>query len=292
MATTNLLKRKASDDLRYSQPHEKLPKPEVSPLQEPEADFSMPGVPNFVIPAAKFRLQDTFSEALGKSIKKRPDLDLVLYKSYFNAKGAKLLFQYLLSSLPWYRVKYKARGMDVTTPRFTTVFGKDDTSTPISSSSYKRTPRPIPPILSALKAYMEEAAGPDKTFNFVLVNYYSDGNDSITYHSDDEAFLGPNPTIASVSLGGSRDFYLKHKTLKARAVEKFVLDSGDMILMQNQTQTSWLHSVPKRTSASPRINITFRKAINPAGTNNYYRYNVGDGPVYRYVDGKMTLPSA
>ena len=29
-----------------------------------------------------------------------------------------------------------------------------------------------------------------------------------------------------------------------------------------------------------RINITFRKAMVRGGTENYYRYNVGTGPVY------------
>ena len=31
-----------------------------------------------------------------------------------------------------------------------------------------------------------------------------------------------------------------------------------------------------------RINITFRKALVRAGTENYYQYNVGTGGVYRW----------
>ena len=58
-------------------------------------------------------------------------------------------------------------------------------------------------------------------------------------------------------------------------------------------------AIPKRASAGPRINITFRRAINKAGTNNCaralsspltgedYMYNVHDGPVHRWIDGKM-----
>lgn len=92
------------------------------------------------------------------------------------------------------------------------------------------------------------------------------------------AFLGPNPTIASISLGGSRDFYLKNKA-DGTKVEKFVLDDGDLLIMQGTTQSKWLHSIPKRAHALPRINLTFRRALNKAGTENYYRYNVGEGPV-------------
>ena len=99
---------------------------------------------------------------------------------------------------------------------------------------------------------------------------------------------GLNPTIASLSLGGSRDFLMKHKD-DAKRKEKFPLESGDMLVMQGSTQSKWLHSIPKRTSSvQPRVNITFRKAMNAAGTNNYYKYNVGDGEVYRMINGKMS----
>lgn len=99
---------------------------------------------------------------------------------------------------------------------------------------------------------------------------------------------GLNPTIASLSLGGSRDFLMKHKD-DAKRKEKFPLENGDMLVMQGTTQSKWLHSIPERTSSvQPRVNITFRKAMNAAGTNNYYKYNVGDGGVYRMINGKMS----
>lgn len=82
---------------------------------------------------------------------------------------------------------------------------------------------------------------------------------------------------------------MKHKD-DGKKTEKFPLESGDMLVMQGTTQSKWLHSIPKRkSSVQPRVNITFRKAMNAAGTNNYYRYNVGDGGVYRMVNGKMQL---
>lgn len=35
------------------------------------------------------------------------------------------------------------------------------------------------------------------------------------------------------------------------------------------------------------FSITFRKAINKAGTDNYYHYNVNEGNIFRWVDGKI-----
>ncbi|KAI9103260.1 hypothetical protein DFS34DRAFT_642108 [Phlyctochytrium arcticum] len=223
----------------------------------------------------------------GRNIKKNPGLDLVLYKPFIARPTSRHLYKYLLGCLPWHRVQYSTRGINITTPRYTTVFGCDETGA--VKESYHRRPRELPVILLNLKAEVEKRTGAH--FNFVLLNFYAGGSDSISYHSDDETFLGPNPTIASLSLGGTRDFLMKHKKEKSRT-EKFMLEDGDLLLMRGETQTQWLHAVPKRATAQPRINITFRKAINVHATNNYYRYNVGDGGVLRFVDGKMVAASA
>jgi len=75
---------------------------------------------------------------------------------------------------------------------------------------------------------------------------------------------------------------------------KLPLGSGDMVLMRGATQPNWLHSIPKRSGKNRddggRINITFRKALVKAGTENYY-YNVGTGPIYRWDEraGEMRL---
>ena len=219
----------------------------------------------------------------------------------------------------------------------TTVFGVDETSqflpdgSLIDAKSGKlikateryRTckPRPIPQCLDELKKITEVLT--DTTYNFCLVNYYATGADSISYHSDDERFLGPNPSIASLSLGAKRDFLMKHKppppalasaTATAAAAGlphppaqgsaispnpppannstvmektlKLSLASGDMVLMRGPTQAHWLHSIPKRKGGDAdkgRINITFRKALVRGGTENYYCYNVGNGGVWRWV---------
>lgn len=73
---------------------------------------------------------------------------------------------------------------------------------------------------------------------------------------------GPLPNIASLSLGSTRDFQLKHKTDKSVKVEKFALEAGTMIVMRGKTQSEWLHAVPKRAKAEGRMNITFRVSAN------------------------------
>lgn len=79
------------------------------------------------------------------------------------------------------------------------------TGVEVPAGAYARyAPRPIPKCLDNLRVAWEAAT--DCSFNFCRVNYYASGADSISFHSDDERFLGPDPAIASLSLGAQRDF--------------------------------------------------------------------------------------
>ena len=248
----------------------------------------------------------------GKEIDDQPDLDLVYFQPYIPRSVELDLFEFLRRELFFYRVQYKIKRYgnetQINTPRYTTVFGVDvsssfmaagdlvdsQTSKPAPKDRYQCTPRPIPQCLDHLRQLTEIFTG--AAYNFCLVNYYANGADSISYHSDDERFLGANPTIASFSLGVTRDFCMKHKPIPPKAGEpppeqnlkpplKLPLASGDMVLMRGKTQANWLHSIPKRKgkgSEGGRINITFRKGVKQYATENYMQYNVGDGCVWKW----------
>jgi alkylated DNA repair dioxygenase AlkB len=265
--------------------------------------FAIPHLP------APFTEQLGFAPAEeGKVMNDQLDLDMVYYQPYIPTAITAGMFEFLRQELPFYRVQYNInRGgvqTQINTPRFTTVFGIDETSRfasdgtivdakigkKVDAKAYKCQPRPIPQCLNELRKITEGTTG--ESFNFCLVNYYADGKDSITYHSDDERFLGPNPAIASFSLGAKRDFLMKHKPLAPNASVtsepkpiKLPLGSGDMVLMRGRTQSNWLHSIPKRAgfdAGKGRINITFRKAMVKGGTENYYQYNVGTGGAFKW----------
>ncbi|KAJ9114107.1 hypothetical protein QFC20_001623 [Naganishia adeliensis] len=160
---------------------------------------------------------------------------------HLGAKESREYGEFLRRELPFYRVEYKltrfGKPTDIKTPRFTTVFGVDETSRfepdgslietatgkPIAKSKYKTAkPRPIPNCLDDLRKSVEAATG--TTYNYALVNYYATGADSISYHSDDEHFLEKEPAIASFSFLGVRDFLLKHKPLGKDAGKSNVPD--------------------------------------------------------------------
>ena len=119
-------------------------------------------------------------------------------------------------------------------------------------------PLPMTPLLAQLRLDVERWTG--HRYNSVLLNYYRDGADSMGMHADDEPELGPAPAIASLSLGATRTFILRHKTSK-RTV-KIDLTDGSLLLMAGSLQTHWLHGINKTVKPlGPRLNLTFRYVI-------------------------------
>ena len=96
------------------------------------------------------------------------------------------------------------------------------------------------------------------SYNGVLVNGYRDGRDSMGWHRDNEPEID-TASIASLSLGATRTFKIRHRTTKE--VVNVELAHGDLLVMEH-LQTLHEHSVPKRAKvAAPRMNFTFRRLV-------------------------------
>jgi alkylated DNA repair dioxygenase AlkB len=144
-------------------------------------------------------------------------------------------------------------GKDIPQPRLVAWFG--DPGCEYSYSGISMNLNEWTPQLLELKAVCEQFAG--TTFNSTLANLYRNGNDKMSWHSDDEPELGIEPCIASLSLGATRRFKFRHRTTK-EAVE-CSLPSGSLIVMSGLCQKMWEHEVPRETRVTePRINLTFR----------------------------------
>lgn len=115
-------------------------------------------------------------------------------------------------------------------------------------------------IIKNIKHKVEVFTG--KKFNFVLINRYKDGNDSIGAHRDNEGGLGDSPVIAGVSLGAMRDVcFAPYKFIPEILPKRITLqlDHGSIFVMYPPTNTYWTHEIPKRANVNkPRISLTFR----------------------------------
>jgi alkylated DNA repair dioxygenase AlkB len=113
------------------------------------------------------------------------------------------------------------------------------------------------PALLKLKKKLEKDL--DTTFNSVLINYYRDGADHMSYHADNEPELGMNPTVAAVSFGAIRKFHLKHRYEKTRPPIIIELADQSLLVMKGELQHNWLHKISKSKKVlGPRLSLTFR----------------------------------
>lgn len=182
------------------------------------------------------------------------DGDVRLYPAVFDEPKADRLFEALTEEIAWKQEPIRIFGKMVLQPRLTAWYGDEGRS--YSYSGITMTPMSWTPSLLEIKARVEDIFG--MSFNSALLNLYRDEKDSVGWHRDNEKELGPNPTIASVSFGVTREFQFRHGTEKNLRVT-LPLPHGSVLLMSGETQHHWHHAIPKkRTSLGPRINITFR----------------------------------
>lgn len=180
---------------------------------------------------------------------------VMLYHNFFDALESDRFFGELLENISWQQDKIKIFGKEVDLPRLTAWYGDEGKS--YKYSGITMTPNAWISSLLLIKKEIEEVAELD--FNSVLANLYRDGKDYVSWHSDDEPELGTNPTIASLSLGDTRRFLLRHKSNKDLETIEITLTNGSLLIMQGSTQHYWKHQVPKTAKAkTERINLTFR----------------------------------
>lgn len=182
------------------------------------------------------------------------DGEAYLLKSFFSAEAADILFREIIETTAWRQDPIKIFGRSLLQPRLTAWMG--DLGASYRYSGLSMTPTPWSPQLCEVKRAVEDRL--ETTFNSALINYYRDGMDSMGWHRDNEPELGSSPVIASVSLGDSRLFKIRHYFNKLLRID-LNLEHGDLLVMAGQMQAYWEHGVPKtRKPKQARINITLR----------------------------------
>lgn len=172
--------------------------------------------------------------------------------NFLATQEADHVFAYLQNEVPWQQESINLFGRQVAQPRLQAWYGDAE----YTYSGLTMQPLPWSPLLLELKQRCEAASG--TRFNSVLANLYRDGQDSMGWHQDNEPELGRNPVIASLNLGDSRRFVLKHKHNGER--RQLDLHHGSLLIMSGETQHFWRHCVPKTAQPkSARINLTFRQ---------------------------------
>ena len=159
----------------------------------------------------------------------------------------------LLDTIQWENDQAIIYGKRITTKRKVAWYG--DNNYAYTYSNITKHALVWTEELLTLKAMVEKLT--DTKYNACLLNLYHDGEEGVSWHSDDETALGENPTIASLTFGAERKFSLKHKTHKQTV--SLTLEAGSLFIMKGATQKKWVHCLPKMKGITqPRINLTFR----------------------------------
>lgn len=183
-----------------------------------------------------------------------PDADVRLDPAWLPAEEAAALFDVLRDQIPWENHPVRLFGREHPAPRLSCWIG--DAEAAYRYSGLLRTPHSWRPPLDTLRDRLRTTLS--VPFNSVLANLYRDGRDAMGWHADDEPELGPEPVIASLSLGAVRRFVLKHRREDARLA--LDLPSGSLLVMQGATQANYRHALPRTARpVGPRINLTFRE---------------------------------
>ncbi|MCJ1242672.1 hypothetical protein MMC14_010681 [Varicellaria rhodocarpa] len=82
----------------------------------PAADGRLFADPPFPIASAAFDISKGVKLS-SKQVIKKGDLDMIYFKPLLTSSTATALYNWCLAELPWFKVQYKARGMDINTPR-------------------------------------------------------------------------------------------------------------------------------------------------------------------------------
>lgn len=161
-------------------------------------------------------------------------------------------------NIMWTQEFIRLYGKSVPLPRLTAWYG--DPHRVYTYSGITSRPNAWNDGLLRLKAQVEECAS--VRFNSVLLNWYRDGGDSLSWHADDEPELGRNPVVASANFGATRDFHLRRMECPSEKIA-LPLEHGTLLIMRGALQHHWQHAVPKRAGVSAsRFNLTFRTIVD------------------------------
>lgn len=186
-------------------------------------------------------------------------------------------FEKLLNEISWEEVSHRGGHL----PRLVAIQGdiSSDGGTPVYRFPADVMPRlmPISPTVKLIQEQVTKRMG--HTVNHVLIQYYRNGTDYISEHSDKTLDIVPNTSIGNFSLGAQRNMIFRTKKSRklvdqiseSRQIIRTPLPHNSLCIMGLDTNKFWLHGIRqdkrfKNIDSSidlglqaARISLTFRK---------------------------------
>lgn len=179
------------------------------------------------------------------------------YGKIFTEEQSEIYYVKLLNEINWQHDVVKIFGKEIITNRKVAFLGDEGIFYKYSGKT-KIAEKWLKFILE-IKSTVEQISG--EKFNACLLNYYHNGSEAMSWHSDNEKEILKHSAIASVSFGAERKFGFKHNFTKEEI--SLMLEKGSLLIMKDETQIYWKHKLyTKAKITDPRINLTFRTIVN------------------------------
>ena len=179
------------------------------------------------------------------------------YGKIFTEEQSEIYYVKLLNEINWQHDVVKIFVKEFITKRKVAFLGDEGISYKYSGKT-KIAEKWLKFILE-IKSTVEQISG--EKFNACLLNYYHNGSEAMSWHSDNEKEILKHSAIASVSFGAERKFGFKHNFSKEEI--SLMLENGSLLIMKDETQIYWKHKLYTNAKISePRINLTFRTIVN------------------------------
>ena len=176
------------------------------------------------------------------------------HSGWLNSELCQEYFKDIHQNIHWSQDSIRIFGKSHPIPRLNAWMSND--AIPYQYSNIQLQSQAIPRSIKAIQDELNHQFA--CKFNSVLLNLYRNGADSMGWHCDDEVLFEANASIASISLGASRDFVIRNRQNPKEQI-KIPLHNGDLFIMHAPAQQETQHSLPKRaTVIEARINLTFR----------------------------------
>jgi alkylated DNA repair dioxygenase AlkB len=176
-----------------------------------------------------------------------PEAAYTYVSDYLSGPEAALLFDWLLANADWGCERLEMFGRSVAAPRLVAWYGDAGVTYRYSNIAHRAGgwPAVLDPLLARLRA--ELAPG----VNFLLVNRYRHGGDSMGWHIDAEPEV--RDPIVSITLGATRRFQLR-SVAGAPTVSLDPVHGSALIHGRHCP-----HALPKtRRRVAERISLSFR----------------------------------
>ncbi|KAF7953089.1 hypothetical protein EAE96_006308 [Botrytis aclada] len=250
-----------------------LPSPKLPAIEEEKIQLKSPSKKNSLAEMQKDE-DNALADRAGLC-----EGDTAVIQNLLPATLASGIFEKIRDEVLWQKMGHQ--GGEV--PRLVAVQGQigEDGSTPIYRHPADESPALLSfsPTVETIKKIVEKRLG--HSLNHVLIQFYRDGNDNISEHSDKTLDIIPNTFIANVSLGAQRTMIFRTKKPVKNAVCaesqsvprescRAALPHNSLCKMGLETNKKWLHGIrPDKRMASEkskaelaydcgRISLTFR----------------------------------